>query len=131
MASEVLTGVTNVTLIEAQLAAPFTVSEIPTPDPRESEDCLTLDIIVPESIYNSNGSSKKTGGKFFFLLSTRGIASYPLEVLRVHDCRSDPLGCFVYASFADLPHCVIAFEWLDDVSYAHGTACISIFWNIY
>ena len=34
--------------------APFTVSDIPPPDPRTSEDCLFLDVIVPESIFKKS-----------------------------------------------------------------------------
>ena len=32
---------------------------LPTPDPRTSEDCLFLDVIVPERIFNSASATKK------------------------------------------------------------------------
>jgi acetyl esterase/lipase len=34
-------------------------SSLPTPDPRTSEDCLFLDVIVPETIFNSAIAKKK------------------------------------------------------------------------
>lgn len=34
-------------------------SSLPTPDPRTSEDCLFLDVIVPEKIFNSATAKKK------------------------------------------------------------------------
>lgn len=38
--------------VSAEIAN-ITVAELPTPDPRTSEDCLFLDVIVPESIFNA------------------------------------------------------------------------------
>jgi carboxylesterase type B len=34
-------------------------SSLPTPDPRTSEDCLFLDVIVPETIFDSASAKKK------------------------------------------------------------------------
>ncbi|KAE9363855.1 alpha/beta-hydrolase [Stipitochalara longipes BDJ] len=42
--------------ISALPTAPFNVSDIPTPDPRTSEDCLFLDVVVPESIFTKKSS---------------------------------------------------------------------------
>ncbi|CZS91749.1 probable cholinesterase [Rhynchosporium agropyri] len=42
--------------VEAASAA-LTVDSLKAPDPRQTEDCLFLDVIVPESIYTSNKSA--------------------------------------------------------------------------
>jgi hypothetical protein len=49
-------------------AADLNRSSFPAPDPRTSEDCLFLDVVVPTSIYQNrhNGNSgSSTGGKTF------------------------------------------------------------------
>jgi carboxylesterase type B len=43
----------NISLLSTGL---FTVSGIPAPDPRTSEDCLFLDVVVPESIFTKKSS---------------------------------------------------------------------------
>jgi carboxylesterase type B len=37
------------------------LSSLPSPDPRASEDCLFLDVIVPTTIFNSSGAPKRRG----------------------------------------------------------------------
>ena len=39
------------------VASAMTIDSLAAPDPRQSEDCLFLDVIVPESIYASNKSA--------------------------------------------------------------------------
>ncbi|RDW80884.1 hypothetical protein BP5796_05582 [Coleophoma crateriformis] len=55
IAAQFLAG-TNVSTLAAEEAASsssLNLSSIPTPGPRENEDCLLLDVIVPEAIYSS------------------------------------------------------------------------------
>jgi carboxylesterase type B len=49
----------NLTAAEAALAAANLSS---TPDPRETEDCLFLDVFVPKHIFNSRSSAGKGKG---------------------------------------------------------------------
>lgn len=35
------------------------LTSLPTPDPRTSEDCLFLDVVVPEKIFNSASAKRK------------------------------------------------------------------------
>ncbi|PVH86271.1 alpha/beta-hydrolase [Cadophora sp. DSE1049] len=39
------------------VASALTIDSLAAPDPRQSEDCLFLDVIVPDSIYTSNKSA--------------------------------------------------------------------------
>ncbi|RDW69759.1 hypothetical protein BP6252_08779 [Coleophoma cylindrospora] len=53
--AQLLTG-TNVSVLAAEEAASsssLNLSSVPTPGPTENEDCLLLDVIVPEAIYSS------------------------------------------------------------------------------
>jgi carboxylesterase type B len=49
----------NYTAAEAALAAANLSS---TPDPRETEDCLFLDVFVPKNIFNNRTSAGKGHG---------------------------------------------------------------------
>lgn len=56
-------GGSNITTLEYveeeldELEASLTISGLAAPDPRTTEDCLFLDVIVPESIYTKNASA--------------------------------------------------------------------------
>lgn len=64
----VLTGksLANITSQPIPNAANLNRSSFPAPDPRTSEDCLFLDVVVPTSIYQNRQSS--TGGKAFVII---------------------------------------------------------------
>lgn len=48
-----LTGTPLATLLnQSSTAANLSLSSIPAPDPRTSEDCLFLDVMVPKKIYD-------------------------------------------------------------------------------
>jgi carboxylesterase type B len=53
----------NITSQPIPNAANLNRSSFPAPDPRTSEDCLFLDVVVPTSIYQNRQSS--AGGKTF------------------------------------------------------------------
>jgi carboxylesterase type B len=66
----VLTGksLANITSQPIPNAANLNRSGFPAPDPRTSEDCLFLDVVVPTSVYQnrqSSNSSSSTGGNTF------------------------------------------------------------------
>jgi carboxylesterase type B len=63
----VLTGkpLANITSQPIPNAANLNRSSFPAPDPRTSEDCLFLDVVVPKSIYQNRQSGSSTGGKTF------------------------------------------------------------------
>jgi hypothetical protein len=56
---EFLSGV-NVSILAKQYHI-INTSEVPAPDPRTSEDCLFLDVVVPMSIYNSKYARQSRG----------------------------------------------------------------------
>ena len=63
----------NITSQPIPNAANLNRSSFPAPDPRTSEDCLFLDVVVPTSIYQNrhNGDSgSHTGGKAFVPLTS-------------------------------------------------------------
>lgn len=49
----------NITSLENETT--FSLSNIPPPVPGSSEDCLFLDVMVPEKIFNSQRAKKKRG----------------------------------------------------------------------
>ncbi|KAL3426049.1 carboxylesterase family protein [Phlyctema vagabunda] len=59
VAAQYLTGVNVSTLAAQQSNSTLSLSSIPKPGPTENEDCLLLDVLVPEPIFNSK--KKRTG----------------------------------------------------------------------
>lgn len=51
----------NYTATVAQLQAEAANASAPVPDPRTSEDCLFLDVMVPKAIFEGAYSSRKRG----------------------------------------------------------------------
>ena len=64
IAEQFLAGVPVATLINesSSSSGSLSLSDLPTPDPRTSEDCLFLDVVVPEKIFNNQRYRKKRRG---------------------------------------------------------------------
>ena len=57
------------------------LSSLPSPDPRTSEDCLFLDVMVPTKIFNSSQSPQKKRG-----------TPYNVECVPGEPCKEVPAG---------------------------------------
>jgi hypothetical protein len=86
-AIEYISGVPLSTL-ENQTTTP-SLSDIPKPDPRTSEDCLFLDVIVPGAIYNSSFAQKARVDKDSSWKKEAGgeLQIYPSPYRTFHHCN--------------------------------------------
>jgi hypothetical protein len=64
IAEKFLAGVPLATLINesSSSSGSLNLSDLPTPDPRTSEDCLFLDVVVPNKIFNNQRWKQKRNG---------------------------------------------------------------------
>ena len=61
-AEQFLSGVPLATLMNESSSSSPSLSDLPKPDPRTSEDCLLLDVIVPVTIFNNRTGKYKRSG---------------------------------------------------------------------
>ena len=62
-AEQFLSGVPLATLINESSSSTPSLADLPTPDPRTSEDCLLLDVMVPVNIFSNQTRKQKNGRK--------------------------------------------------------------------